>query len=992
MVPARVTFRGKILLALVGTVLLLVGTSLLVVRHQTQRQVLGQVDRATDRAATALAEVERLRNEELERFGRRFTGSIRLPAAMDAALDADDSDVLAEAAEYELELAGMDRGLVVFSDADGRLVAVLRDGRVAPEADEGQRAPGDAGETDVGPLVRTLLEEGEERLTGYHLEGGVLYTVHVYPLILFDRLVGALTLGFPFEDDVAGRLGEVVGAEVCFAVEGLCVAGTEGFGTEDFVGALPGLDPADELTTMERDGARWALVANSVPAGAGPDVRQVLAVSLDEVLLPFDRIQSAVWVVGLGALLLSLLLGVVLSRGLARPVRALVGATERVRRGEYDFRVEVPSRDELGTLGEAFNEMIRDLGLKEKYRGVLDKVVSRDVAEEMLKGEVRLGGEVREVSTLFADVRGFTSIAEGLEPTEVVAMLNEWFDRAAAAVEAEGGVVDKFLGDGIMAIFGAPIAQEDHAPRAVRAALRMRDELEELNRRRTERGAAPLEAGIGISTGRVVAGNTGSQDRLNYTVLGEAVNLAARLCSEAGPGEILVSDATRQGVGEEADALEQAPRRVKGLSYEVRPWLVRSLVSGVASLFLAGLAAPADAQRFVPDPPTLQELGIEYLSPTGFFQITPSGRLDVALHHPGDAPPWLIPETETFVGGHLRFFTDVFVGDRTFASTELRADRGDEPRAASLTGRIQQAFVRVRLADRGSLHLQAGKFITPFGNHPGRRRTEADPFIRPPLHHDHRTVLGTDRVPGAVDGLLDWKDEPGEFRADGAPVVWGTPYPSGAMALGGHGALSFRLAVLNSMPASDPDQWSPDRDDFRDPAVVAHLGFQPRPELHVGASWGSGPYLRRGVEDPGAEPGTPVPDDRFRDFDQRLASLEATVTRGMVELRGEVVRNVWQVPNVEEDAVDVSWFAEGKLKSRGGLFGAARVGAIHFNKLTASTGEEEVWDHDVGRWQVAGGYRLARNMELRAEYLRNHTDSPIEADTDLLSLEIWWRF
>ena len=137
------------------------------------------------------------------------------------------------------------------------------------------------------------------------------------------------------------------------------------------------------------------------------------------------------------------------------------------------FLVNVKSRDELGKLAGSFNHMVHDLSLKERYRSLLDKVVSADIAEEMLKGDIVLGGENRRVTTLFADIRGFTPLTEGMEPQEVILMLNEYMDRAASAVEEHGGVVDKYVGDEIMAIFGAPVSQEEDALNAVRAALEL---------------------------------------------------------------------------------------------------------------------------------------------------------------------------------------------------------------------------------------------------------------------------------------------------------------------------------------------------------------------------------------------------------------------------------------------------------------------------------------------------------------------------------------
>jgi len=195
----------------------------------------------------------------------------------------------------------------------------------------------------------------------------------------------------------------------------------------------------------------------------------------------------------------------------------------------------------------------------------------------MLKGSLFLGGENRVVTTLFADIRGFMAMTEGMDPREVIAMLNDFLEGAGAAIEAEGGVVDKYIGDRIMAIFGAPLSHPDDARRAVRAALRMQHTILSLNESRRAAGKPEIALGIGISTGLAVAGNTGSRTRLNYTVLGEHVNLADRLCSAARAGEILISASTLEAAGPSLDVQALAPVSVKGLSSLVPTWLVKGL-------------------------------------------------------------------------------------------------------------------------------------------------------------------------------------------------------------------------------------------------------------------------------------------------------------------------------------------------------------------------------------------------------------------------------
>ncbi len=185
---------------------------------------------------------------------------------------------------------------------------------------------------------------------------------------------------------------------------------------------------------------------------------------------------------------------------------------------------------------------------KRRLREQFSRYVSPQAAAEILAHPegLALAGQKRQVTILFADIRGFTGYAEKAEPTEVVALLNRYLDRMTSGVLANRGCLDKFIGDAVMAVFGAPVPGDDHALEALKAALAMREEIRRLREELAAEGRTPLEIGIGIHTGEAVVGNVGSQTRTEYTAVGDAVNVAARLEGQAGPGQILVSEATRR--------------------------------------------------------------------------------------------------------------------------------------------------------------------------------------------------------------------------------------------------------------------------------------------------------------------------------------------------------------------------------------------------------------------------------------------------------------
>ena len=230
-------------------------------------------------------------------------------------------------------------------------------------------------------------------------------------------------------------------------------------------------------------------------------------------------------------LVIALSLGVVvlLARSVSDPVLKLVQRVKLIEQGDYDQVVQVRGRDEIATLASSVNNMARGLAEKEKVRDLLGKVVSPEIAEELLSKNIELGGEEKIITILFADIKGFTTLCETRQPAEVLTLLNTYLSRITQAIEDHHGVVDKFTGDSVMALFGAPISRTKDADNAMHTALAVQEAMTRLNQINRDLGLTGIEAGIGVHTGLVVAGNLGSSKRLNYTVIGDAVNLAARL-------------------------------------------------------------------------------------------------------------------------------------------------------------------------------------------------------------------------------------------------------------------------------------------------------------------------------------------------------------------------------------------------------------------------------------------------------------------------------
>jgi len=256
-----------------------------------------------------------------------------------------------------------------------------------------------------------------------------------------------------------------------------------------------------------------------------------------------------------------------------------VEGTRAIAAGDLDVRLRVGSHDEVGVLTDSFNRMARHLKEKEMIKRAFSRYVAREVVDEILKDpeHLILSGERREVTVLFCDMRGFTPLSERLSPEEVVLLLNDFYTLMIETTFKHDGTLDKFMGDAVMAIFGAPIRHADHSERAVRTALARREGMVDLNERRRREGKEPIEIGIGVSAGEAVAGTVGTEDRMEYTVVGDSVNLGARLGANAGPAQILISQRTWEHVTDAVDARHLGPLRVKGKEEQVEVYEVLGL-------------------------------------------------------------------------------------------------------------------------------------------------------------------------------------------------------------------------------------------------------------------------------------------------------------------------------------------------------------------------------------------------------------------------------
>jgi adenylate cyclase len=313
------------------------------------------------------------------------------------------------------------------------------------------------------------------------------------------------------------------------------------------------------LSVRER-GLLWAFSIGICP------IASLLLLSYAPVAPGSDARGFALFValVGVG---FGLATGIFLSKLVARPIDELNAAARDVAAGKFDRRIQAARPDEFGQLLAAFDHMLEQLREKERLRQTFGLHVGRAAAEQILTRDPGLGGSEQVITVMFVDIRGFTARSSVAPAPEIVTELNEFLRAMVHVVEERnGGMINKFLGDGFMALFGVA-GEESHAHAAVRAAGDMLETLEELNARIVQRGREPLRIGVGIHTGPAVVGSIGSPQRLEFTAVGSTVNLAARIeqLTKELRAVVLLTEATARCLPRSEQLVALEPQAIRGM-------------------------------------------------------------------------------------------------------------------------------------------------------------------------------------------------------------------------------------------------------------------------------------------------------------------------------------------------------------------------------------------------------------------------------------------
>ncbi|MBA4349574.1 MAG: hypothetical protein C0415_06270 [Thermodesulfovibrio sp.] len=291
-----------------------------------------------------------------------------------------------------------------------------------------------------------------------------------------------------------------------------------------------------------------------------------VGISLDFIKNLIYKESVSILVISLFIILSGILIAILLGIGFSRPISKLVTATKEIGKGNFQYRLDMARKDEFGDLAESFNYMATELWKKLLIQKSFGSYVSPEVLNMILShpNDVWLKGTRSEASILFTDIRGFAAYSESTNPEEVVEALNEYFAIATQFILEYGGYVDKFIGDAVLGVFGIPIFRADHAERAVKAAVAMQKEFQ--HQAGQNKNPFLSKIGIGINSGVVVSGNLGSQVKMEYTVIGDSVNVASRLNSMAGPGEIIISKSIYEFTKDMVSVKALPPQKIKGKS------------------------------------------------------------------------------------------------------------------------------------------------------------------------------------------------------------------------------------------------------------------------------------------------------------------------------------------------------------------------------------------------------------------------------------------
>ncbi len=587
----RASFGTRVFLALAGLVALATGATLVALQQLTSQQLDARFAERFVRAHRAFREMEELRlglvAEEIESLARSHPqlrtvlSTASLSGDFGMGFGAETGAVDAAERDANLRLRSLLPSLT-FAERSDVLIVLSSAGVLLYSAAEPTRYGDDLSELAV---FRSTLRSGRSgaiwvapgpqslpRLLPAEPEVAV-YRVLARPVVFGEELHGVVLSGRRIDVDILASTRAVSGLEAALVARDRVVATTlSAEAAQELarrLSSLPDSAGVPAAAPLELAGAPYRVGrAELSPETPLAEAGFVLLGPVEAEWAFLRRLRLSILGVGGLVLLAALVPAFALARGITRPVTGIARAARGIGAGRFETRVDVQRSDEVGELGRAFNEMAAGLEERERIRRTFERYVSREVAEEVLRHpeKAQPAGVRRELTVAFVDLAGFSAWAEASEPEVLVAGLSEYFEVVCEAVLASDGTVNEFLGDGVVAFWGAPLPQPDHALRACRAALRCRAGLGALVERWRREDRPRVDFRIGVHSGELVVGEVGAAERRAYRAVGDAMNVASRVegAGRSYGTRLLVSDAVVARVGGALLAREVDRVRVVG--------------------------------------------------------------------------------------------------------------------------------------------------------------------------------------------------------------------------------------------------------------------------------------------------------------------------------------------------------------------------------------------------------------------------------------------
>jgi class 3 adenylate cyclase len=553
---SRFRLRTKIFISLFGMMALLVTGSLFLVNRQADKAVQTGMRLDLERSAAYLSASYTASLKDLE--SRLNAVIYAAPYLKPFLTDIRDAATILQWLKVQANET-LSVPYLMLIDAEGTVLARTH----APEL-HGDLLPSDS------PL-RALLA-GERALRVLDQADGRYFDVIALPVLDNGYPIGIIAAGQELTPAMALEFRDQTDCEIMLAtkdkvlVSTLIASKTQALQAQENAAPLMlGVVTAPLPMVLEREAYQAVSGDLVLPTAGGDSLHYALLRSVDAAMAPYVNIQRNLAYAGLVMLALALLASLYVAQDITKPLSLLVMGAHAVKNGDYRVELSVSSRDEVGTLAEAFNEMVR--GLREKLE--IQKFVSNSTRDMIRRGDAERKTERKRVTMLFSDIRGFSSISEKLPPEDVISFVNQALAMQTDSVKKFGGDIDKFVGDELIAVFQG----DDMVLRAIRCAIEIQKK--NLGDAVVDGQRRAIRVGIGVNAGDIVVGSVGNQERQDYTILGSPVNLSARLCSAALEGEILIAEDAYREVSDLVGAEKLEPIRVKGFEHAVPVYRIR---------------------------------------------------------------------------------------------------------------------------------------------------------------------------------------------------------------------------------------------------------------------------------------------------------------------------------------------------------------------------------------------------------------------------------